>query len=106
MADLAELVVAGAFVAVVEGGDRLLAEPYQRFRVAQALLLLFQFRQLPFAERQGVQLLELKTQQFLPLGLLAGAGQCLVVGAARLLPGAPVLAHLLRLGAGLGEVVQ
>ncbi len=106
VADLAELVVAGAFVAVVKRGDRLLAEPYQRFRVAQALLLLFQFRQLPFAERQGVQLLELKAQQFLPFGLLAGAGQCLVVSAAGLLPGAPVVAHLLRLGAGLGEVVQ
>ncbi len=106
VADLAQMIVDGAVLAVVQGGDRLLAQPDQGVRVAQALLLLLQVRQFALGQIQRFQLLELEAQQFLALGLLAGAGQGVVVGAPGGLPGAPVLADGGGQLAGLGQVVE
>ncbi len=106
MADLAEMIVAGAVIAFIKGVERLLAGANQAFRVAQTLLFLLQLFQFAVLQGQGVQLFQLETQQLFFFVLLAGLIQGVVVGAAGLLPVAPVFAHGVGQIAGVGKVVE
>ena len=106
VAYLAEVIVAGAVVAFVQGAKGLLADTNQPFGVGQTLLFLFQLLQFAFLQGERVQFFQLEAQQFFTLVLLAGLVEGVVVGAAGLLPAAPLLTHGAGQIAGIGEIVQ
>ena len=106
VADLAQMVVAGAVLALIKRVQGLLASTNQTFRIAKPLLFLFQLLQFAFLQGQTIQLFQLEAQQLLLFVLLAGLIQGVVVGTASFLPGAPVIADGVGQLPGLGEVVE